>query len=187
MHSHQAALPWFSADANRVFCSAFCCAVHWGGCLKCFQDGKHCSFFSLPPCSLPGRFSFFSRDKKRMQASQKNVHFQQTFGEWSHSNRDDSYMEQGQEALQHLWPKPWGVWFAAVDLDSLVPRSFCKASRQLVTSPCLAHLGGYCRLQKGSLTVHLVTVCCKQEPKLCSNSCWHPGTWKLLDDLFCAE
>lgn len=60
------------------------------------------SFPSLPHCSLPGRFSFFSRDKKRMQASQKNVHFQETFGEWSHSNRDDSYMEQGQEALQHL-------------------------------------------------------------------------------------
>lgn len=37
-----------------------------------------------------------------MQASQKNVHFQDTFGEWSNSNKDDSYTEQGQEALQHL-------------------------------------------------------------------------------------
>lgn len=100
------------------------------------------SFPSLSHCSLPGRFSFFSRDKKRMQASQKNVHFQETFGEWSHSNRDDSYMEQGQEALQHLWLNPWGVWFAAVDLDSLVTRSFCKAAWQLVTITCLAHLGG---------------------------------------------
>ncbi|KAJ7408864.1 RILP-like protein 1 [Pitangus sulphuratus] len=48
------------------------------------------------------RFSFFSRDKKRLQAAQRNVHFQGTFGEWSNSSRDDSYMEQGQEALQHL-------------------------------------------------------------------------------------
>ncbi|KAL9834328.1 RILP-like protein 1 [Geothlypis trichas] len=55
-----------------------------------------------PESGIKRLFSFFSRDKKRMQASQKNVHFQQTFGEWSHSNRDDSYMEQGQEALQHL-------------------------------------------------------------------------------------
>ncbi|NWX90350.1 RIPL1 protein, partial [Nothoprocta ornata] len=47
-------------------------------------------------------FSFFSRDKRRMQASQRNVHFQDTFGEWANSNKDDSYMEQGQEALQHL-------------------------------------------------------------------------------------
>ncbi|KAF2987540.1 hypothetical protein EK904_013213 [Melospiza melodia maxima] len=55
-----------------------------------------------PESGIKRLFSFFSRDKKRMQASQKNVHFQQTFGEWSHSNRDDAYMEQGQEALQHL-------------------------------------------------------------------------------------
>ncbi|XP_066055509.1 RILP-like protein 1 isoform X1 [Chamaea fasciata] len=55
-----------------------------------------------PESGIKRLFSFFSRDKKRMQASQKNVHFQGTFGEWSHSNRDDSYMEQGQEALQHL-------------------------------------------------------------------------------------
>ncbi|KAL2298291.1 hypothetical protein Nmel_015283 [Mimus melanotis] len=55
-----------------------------------------------PESGIKRLFSFFSRDKKRMQASQKNVHFQETFGEWSHSNRDDSYMEQGQEALQHL-------------------------------------------------------------------------------------
>lgn len=37
-----------------------------------------------------------------MQASQKNVHFQGTFREWSNSNKDDTYTEQGQEALQHL-------------------------------------------------------------------------------------
>lgn len=128
------------ADANRFFCSVVCCAVYRVGCLKCFQDGKQSSFSSLP--SLPGRFSFFSRDKKRMQASQKNVHFQDTFGEWSNSNKDDSYTEQGQEALQHLWLKPWGVQFTTVDLDSLVTRSFCKQMRQLVTFLCLAHLSG---------------------------------------------
>ncbi|NXV21314.1 RIPL1 protein, partial [Cepphus grylle] len=55
-----------------------------------------------PESGIKRLFSFFSRDKKRMQASQKNVHFQDTFGEWSHSNKDDSYTEQGQEALQHL-------------------------------------------------------------------------------------
>ncbi|XP_010580584.1 PREDICTED: RILP-like protein 1 [Haliaeetus leucocephalus] len=55
-----------------------------------------------PESGIKRLFSFFSRDKKRMQASQKNVHFQDTFGEWSHSNKDDFYTEQGQEALQHL-------------------------------------------------------------------------------------
>uniref|UniRef100_A0A8C4UKQ2 Rab interacting lysosomal protein like 1 n=1 Tax=Falco tinnunculus TaxID=100819 RepID=A0A8C4UKQ2_FALTI len=55
-----------------------------------------------PESGIKRLFSFFSRDKKRMQASQKNVHFQDTFGEWSNSNKDDSYTEQGQEALQHL-------------------------------------------------------------------------------------
>ncbi|NWR30041.1 RIPL1 protein, partial [Tachuris rubrigastra] len=55
-----------------------------------------------PESGIKRLFSFFSRDKKRLQASQKNVHFQGTFGEWSNSSRDDSYMEQGQEALQHL-------------------------------------------------------------------------------------
>ncbi|XP_042297724.1 RILP-like protein 1 isoform X2 [Sceloporus undulatus] len=47
-------------------------------------------------------FSFFSRDKKRMQASQRNVPFQGSFGEWADSNKDDVYTEQGLEALQHL-------------------------------------------------------------------------------------
>ncbi|KAJ7419928.1 RILP-like protein 1 [Willisornis vidua] len=55
-----------------------------------------------PESGIKRLFSFFSRDKKRLQASQKNVHFQGTFREWSNSSRDDSYMEQGQEALQHL-------------------------------------------------------------------------------------
>ncbi|XP_018097975.1 RILP-like protein 1 isoform X1 [Xenopus laevis] len=47
-------------------------------------------------------FSFFSRDKKRMPMMQKNVHFQESFGEWTNYNRDDVYTEQGQEALQHM-------------------------------------------------------------------------------------
>ncbi|NXK83141.1 RIPL1 protein, partial [Amazona guildingii] len=55
-----------------------------------------------PESGIKRLFSFFYRDKKRMQASQKNVHFQDTFGEWSNSHKDDSYTEQGQEALQHL-------------------------------------------------------------------------------------
>lgn len=55
-----------------------------------------------PESGIKRLFSFFSRDKKRMQTTQKNVHFQDTFGEWADSNKDDSYTEQGQEALQHL-------------------------------------------------------------------------------------
>ncbi|TFK14153.1 lysophosphatidic acid receptor 6-like [Platysternon megacephalum] len=55
-----------------------------------------------PESGIKRLFSFFSRDKKRMQTTQKNIHFQDTFGEWADSNKDDSYTEQGQEALQHL-------------------------------------------------------------------------------------
>ncbi|OXB64099.1 hypothetical protein ASZ78_002029 [Callipepla squamata] len=55
-----------------------------------------------PESGIKRLFSFFSRDKKRMQASQKHVHFHDTFREWSNSNKDDTYTEQGQEALQHL-------------------------------------------------------------------------------------
>ncbi|XP_034646559.1 RILP-like protein 1 isoform X1 [Trachemys scripta elegans] len=55
-----------------------------------------------PESGIKRLFSFFSRDKKRMQTTQKNVHFQDTFGEWADSNKEDSYTEQGQEALQHL-------------------------------------------------------------------------------------
>ncbi|XP_074868424.1 RILP-like protein 1 isoform X1 [Carettochelys insculpta] len=55
-----------------------------------------------PESGIKRLFSFFSRDKKRMQATQKNIHFQDSFGEWADSNKDDSYTEQGQEALQHL-------------------------------------------------------------------------------------
>ncbi|XP_034953452.1 RILP-like protein 1 isoform X2 [Zootoca vivipara] len=47
-------------------------------------------------------FSFFSRDKKRMPAMQRNASFQSSFGEWANSNKDDAYTEQGLEALQHL-------------------------------------------------------------------------------------
>ncbi|OXB84970.1 UNVERIFIED_CONTAM: hypothetical protein H355_016092 [Colinus virginianus] len=55
-----------------------------------------------PESGIKRLFSFFSRDKKRMQAAQKHVHFHDTFREWSNSNKDDTYTEQGQEALQHL-------------------------------------------------------------------------------------
>ncbi|XP_027432129.1 RILP-like protein 1 isoform X4 [Zalophus californianus] len=48
------------------------------------------------------RFSFFSRDKKRLANTQRNVHIQESFGQWANSHRDDGYTEQGQEALQHL-------------------------------------------------------------------------------------
>ncbi|XP_036870046.2 RILP-like protein 1 isoform X1 [Manis javanica] len=47
-------------------------------------------------------FSFFSRDKKRLANMQRNVHIQESFGQWANSRRDDSYTEQGEEALQHL-------------------------------------------------------------------------------------
>nr|XP_020658273.1 RILP-like protein 1 [Pogona vitticeps] len=47
-------------------------------------------------------FSFFSRDKKRMQSSQRNTSFQGSFGDWANSNKDDGYTEEGLEALQHL-------------------------------------------------------------------------------------
>ncbi|XP_075754649.1 RILP-like protein 1 isoform X1 [Pelodiscus sinensis] len=55
-----------------------------------------------PESGIKRLFSFFSRDKRSMQATQKNVHFQDSFGEWADSNKDDSYTEQGLEALQHL-------------------------------------------------------------------------------------
>ncbi|KAM8962008.1 RILP-like protein 1 isoform 3-T3 [Pelodytes ibericus] len=47
-------------------------------------------------------FNFFSRDKKRMPMTQRNVPFQESFGVWPDYNRDDGYTEQGQEALQHM-------------------------------------------------------------------------------------
>ncbi|XP_037672703.1 RILP-like protein 1 isoform X2 [Choloepus didactylus] len=47
-------------------------------------------------------FSFFSRDKRRLGGTQRNVHIQESFGQWAVSHRDDGYTEQGQEALQHL-------------------------------------------------------------------------------------
>ncbi|XP_056677854.1 RILP-like protein 1 isoform X2 [Monodelphis domestica] len=47
-------------------------------------------------------FSFFSRDKKRLANTQRNVPFQESFGQWAVSHRDDGFTEQGQEALQHL-------------------------------------------------------------------------------------
>ncbi|ELW65482.1 RILP-like protein 1 [Tupaia chinensis] len=48
------------------------------------------------------RFSFFSRDKKRLASTQRNVHTPESFGQWANTHRDDGYTEQGQEALQHL-------------------------------------------------------------------------------------
>nr|XP_012416274.1 PREDICTED: RILP-like protein 1 isoform X1 [Odobenus rosmarus divergens] len=51
---------------------------------------------------LSDGFSFFSRDKKRLTNTQRNVHIQESFGQWANSHRDDGYTEQGQEALQHL-------------------------------------------------------------------------------------
>uniref|UniRef100_A0A2K5RQW8 RILP-like protein 1 n=1 Tax=Cebus imitator TaxID=2715852 RepID=A0A2K5RQW8_CEBIM len=45
---------------------------------------------------------FFSRDKKRLVNTQRNVHIQESFGQWANTHRDDGYTEQGQEALQHL-------------------------------------------------------------------------------------
>ncbi|XP_035113962.2 RILP-like protein 1 isoform X1 [Callithrix jacchus] len=51
---------------------------------------------------LSDGFSFFSRDKKRLANTQRNVHIQESFGQWANMHRDDGYTEQGQEALQHL-------------------------------------------------------------------------------------
>ncbi|XP_059883906.1 RILP-like protein 1 isoform X3 [Globicephala melas] len=48
------------------------------------------------------RFSFFSRDKKRLVNTQRNVRIHESFGQWANCHRDDGYTEQGQEALQHL-------------------------------------------------------------------------------------
>ncbi|XP_066227213.1 RILP-like protein 1 isoform X2 [Saccopteryx leptura] len=45
---------------------------------------------------------FFSRDKKRLANTQRNVNIQESFGQWANAHRDDGYTEQGQEALQHL-------------------------------------------------------------------------------------
>ncbi|XP_043298089.1 RILP-like protein 1 isoform X1 [Cervus canadensis] len=50
----------------------------------------------------PSPFSFFSRDKKRLANTQRNVRVHETFGQWANCHRDDGYTEQGQEALQHL-------------------------------------------------------------------------------------
>ncbi|XP_025329473.1 RILP-like protein 1 isoform X2 [Canis lupus baileyi] len=55
-----------------------------------------------PESGIKRLFSFFSRDKKRLANTQRNVHIQESFGQWANSHRDDSYTEQGQEALQHL-------------------------------------------------------------------------------------
>ncbi|XP_054852246.1 RILP-like protein 1 isoform X1 [Eublepharis macularius] len=55
-----------------------------------------------PESGIKRLFSFFSRDKRRMQASQRSAPFQNSFGEWADSNKDDVYTEQGLEALQHL-------------------------------------------------------------------------------------
>ncbi|XP_077165501.1 RILP-like protein 1 isoform X3 [Paroedura picta] len=52
-----------------------------------------------PESGIKRLFSFFSRDKKRMQ---RNTSFQDSFGQWADAHKDDLYTEQGQEALQHL-------------------------------------------------------------------------------------
>ncbi|XP_035113963.2 RILP-like protein 1 isoform X2 [Callithrix jacchus] len=55
-----------------------------------------------PESGIKRLFSFFSRDKKRLANTQRNVHIQESFGQWANMHRDDGYTEQGQEALQHL-------------------------------------------------------------------------------------
>ncbi|XP_066116835.1 RILP-like protein 1 isoform X3 [Saccopteryx bilineata] len=55
-----------------------------------------------PESGIKRLFSFFSRDKKRLANTQRNVHIQESFGQWANAHRDDGYTEQGQEALQHL-------------------------------------------------------------------------------------
>ncbi|PNJ82051.1 RILP-like protein 1 isoform X1 [Pongo pygmaeus] len=55
-----------------------------------------------PESGIKRLFSFFSRDKKRVANTQRNVHIQESFGQWANTHRDDGYTEQGQEALQHL-------------------------------------------------------------------------------------
>ncbi|XP_077811769.1 RILP-like protein 1 isoform X3 [Macaca mulatta] len=55
-----------------------------------------------PESGIKRLFSFFSRDKKRLANMQRNVHIQESFGQWANTHRDDGYTEQGQEALQHL-------------------------------------------------------------------------------------
>uniref|UniRef100_A0A8C3X1M9 RILP-like protein 1 n=1 Tax=Catagonus wagneri TaxID=51154 RepID=A0A8C3X1M9_9CETA len=55
-----------------------------------------------PESGIKRLFSFFSRDKKRLVNTQRNVHIHESFGQWANSHRDDGYTEQGQEALQHL-------------------------------------------------------------------------------------
>ncbi|CAH2295782.1 RILP 1 isoform X1 [Pelobates cultripes] len=58
--------------------------------------------FCLLSLMVFSRFSFFSRDKKRMPMTQRHVQFQESFGVWADYNRDDDFTEQGQEALQHM-------------------------------------------------------------------------------------
>uniref|UniRef100_A0A2K5E6B4 RILP-like protein 1 n=1 Tax=Aotus nancymaae TaxID=37293 RepID=A0A2K5E6B4_AOTNA len=47
-------------------------------------------------------FPFQRFNKKRLANTQRNVHIQESFGQWANTHRDDGYTEQGQEALQHL-------------------------------------------------------------------------------------
>lgn len=55
-----------------------------------------------PESGIKRLFSFFSRDKKRLAATQRGPHGQESFGQWARAHRDDGYTEQAQEALQHL-------------------------------------------------------------------------------------
>ncbi|XP_043298104.1 RILP-like protein 1 isoform X3 [Cervus canadensis] len=62
----------------------------------------HLRMSPQPESGIKRLFSFFSRDKKRLANTQRNVRVHETFGQWANCHRDDGYTEQGQEALQHL-------------------------------------------------------------------------------------
>lgn len=169
--------------SNSFLLFKFCCTVYHVRYLTCLQPlDPNLSVF------LSGRFSFFSRDKKRMQTTQKNVHFQDTFGEWADSNKDDSYTEQGQEALQHLWLTLQAALLTTVDLNILVTRSFRNQIWQLI----VFYLPGTRWLfqtyfSKGIPQCLLGDCSLKTESRLCSNGYLYSGVSKLLDNWLCAE
>lgn len=55
-----------------------------------------------PESGIKRLFSFFSRDKRRLATTRKDLHIHESFGQWASTQRDDGYTEQAQEALQHL-------------------------------------------------------------------------------------
>lgn len=122
--------PHFFFHTLNWFASFYiCCCLSW----HCKKKSLKCTEGWLSFPSLPSkRFSFFSRDKKRLANTQRNVHIQESFGQWANSHRDDSYTEQGQEALQHLWPQP-----ASTLGPELSTASACSGTWQLqVLLPC---------------------------------------------------